>query len=305
MRESSSHPDPIGQASDQYLSFVMIEKGLAHQTIEAYRRDLNRFSHHLRSQGYRSFVDVDHAAVRHYLLHLRQQGLTPRSRARHLVTLRGLFKYLCAEKIIDVDPVRGIDLPRIGMRLPDAISAEEMKALLSAPDEHRPMGLRDAAMIELAYATGLRVSELVNLKVADVNLEAGFVRATGKGAKQRVVPMGKQAIECLQRYLQQARPVLLKEKSSPTLFVARAGRPMSRQGFWKLLKKYALKANIRQSISPHTLRHSFATHLLEGGADLRAVQVMLGHVDIATTQIYTHITNDRLRKVHAAHHPRG
>jgi integrase/recombinase XerD len=198
-----------------------------------------------------------------------------------------------------------VDLPRSGLKLPDVLSFNAIDQLLKAPDVDKPNGARDAAMLELMYAAGLRVSELVGVKVQDVNLEAGFVRVYGKGSKERVVPIGQHAIRAIRNFVEQARPQLLKKKASPYLFVARAGRPMTRQGFWKLIKRYALAAGIKQTISPHSLRHSFASHLLEGGADLRAVQIMLGHVDISTTQIYTHVAREQLKRLHQAYHPRG
>jgi len=198
-----------------------------------------------------------------------------------------------------------IDLPKSGLRLPEVLSFKDVEKLLSAPESAKPRGCRDAAMIELLYAAGLRVSELVNLKIQDANLEAGFVRVFGKGSKERVVPIGLYAKEKISLYLEASRPSLLKTLVSPYLFVGRAGKPMTRQGFWKLLRKYAQTAGINKNVSPHSLRHSFASHLLEGGADLRAVQVMLGHVDISTTQIYTHVARERLKSIHTQFHPRG
>ena len=209
------------------------------------------------------------------------------------------------EKIIELSPAQLVELPKQGQKLPDVLSQSEIELLLSSPDKTIPTGVRDAAMIELLYAAGLRVSELTLLKLQDVNLEACFTRVFGKGSKERVVPFGRYARESLDLYIQHARPLLLKTFTSPFLFVARAGNPMTRQGFWKLLKRYALKAGIPKNITPHTLRHSFASHLLEGGADLRTVQVMLGHVDISTTQIYTHVARKHLKEMHEKFHPRG
>jgi integrase/recombinase XerD len=209
------------------------------------------------------------------------------------------------EKIIDYDPARLIDLPKSGLKLPDVLSVAEVELLLNMPDTGKPLGKRNAAMLELIYAAGLRVSELVNLKLLDLNLEACFVRVLGKGSKERVVPIGTCAKEKIDDYITIARPLLLKSQMSPYLFIARAGKPMTRQGFWKLLKQYARQGGIQKKITPHSLRHSFASHLLEGGADLRAVQIMLGHVDISTTQIYTHIAREHLRQMHEKYHPRG
>jgi integrase/recombinase XerD len=222
-----------------------------------------------------------------------------------LVTLRGFYRYLVQEKIIKYDPARLIDLPKSGLKLPDVLSVSEIKILLSTPDTQTPLGLRNAAMIELLYAAGLRVSELVNLKLLDINTEAGFVRVIGKGSKERIVPIGNYAKNIIDRYVKTARSLLLKGGVSHYLFVARAGKPMTRQGFWKLLKQYALQAGIAKKITPHSFRHSFASHLLEGGADLRAVQIMLGHTDISTTQIYTHVAREHLLQMHAKYHPRG
>jgi integrase/recombinase XerD len=239
-----------------------------------------------------------------YLIDLRDSGLGKRSRARHLVALRGFYKYLVHEKIIRHNPVNVVDLPKIGFRLPDVLMASEVIALLDAPDIGSPKGKRDSAMLELLYAAGLRVSELVNIAVQDVNTEVSFVRVFGKGAKERVVPIGSIASEKVNDYVKTARPLLLKSQVSRYLFVAWRGRPMTRQGFWKLIKKYAQASGIEKRVTPHSLRHSFASHLLEGGADLRSVQMMLGHTDIATTQIYTHVAFGHLKDVHTRFHPR-
>ena len=224
--------------------------------------------------------------------------LGARSRARHLVSIRGIYRFLLSEKIIKNDPSRLVDLPKLSLKLPDVLAVDEVSGLLKTPDTSKPLGARDAAMLELLYAAGLRVSELVNLKLRDINLEAGFVRVMGKGSKERVVPIGQHAKTKIENYIENYRGPALKNKLSPYLFIARAGKPISRQGFWKLLRRYADQARIHKKISPHSLRHSFATHLLEGGADLRAVQVMLGHVDISTTQIYTHVTRKHLQELH-------
>ena len=287
------------------MNYLTVEKGLAAATLESYGQDLGRFAGFLKSSRIHDITDTDTAVILKYLIFLRKANLTAKSRARHLVTLRGFFKFLVGEKLLKKDPARVIDLPKTGLQLPDVLSVDEIAAILNAPDVLRPKGLRDAAMLELLYAAGLRVSELVHLKLQDVNLEAGFVRAFGKGSKERVVPVGSQARGKISEYLKTARPILLKNLVSPYLFVAHAGKPMTRQGFWKLLKKYALLAGIEKDITPHSFRHSFASHLLEGGADLRAVQLMLGHVDISTTQIYTHVARDHLKKMHEKYHPRG
>ncbi|MDJ0722492.1 MAG: site-specific tyrosine recombinase XerD [Desulfobacterales bacterium] len=298
-------PDHIDEGIERYLAYMTVEKGLAPNTREAYGRDLLRFGAFLRDAGFHHYGDTDPAVVLQYLIELRRQGLQARSRARHLVTLRGFFRFLQNENIIATDPTRLIELPKSGLHLPGVIPVEAIQRLLAAPERDRPRGMRDAAMLELLYAAGLRVSELVALDLKHLNLEAGFVRVFGKGSKERIVPIGRQAQNALRTYLESGRPHLMQQRTGSHAFVARQGRPMTRQGFWKLLKKYARQAGIRVAISPHTLRHSFASHLLEGGADLRAVQIMLGHADIATTQIYTHVTAERLKAVHRRYHPRG
>lgn len=297
--------DTIDNLVDRYINYLLVEKGLSATTIDAYSADLSRYTAYLTASGAGGVSDNDTQLLLRYLIDMRDEGLTPRSRARHLVSIRGFYRFLVQEKILPADPAALIDLPKSGLRLPDVLSVEEVKRLLDAPDMTRPAGFRDAAMLEMLYAAGLRVSELIRLKLLDVNLEAGFVRVFGKGARERVVPIGKHARDKLEEYLASFRPQLLKQSSSAYLFVARAGKPMTRQGFWKLLKKYALQADILKTVSPHSLRHSFASHLLEGGADLRTVQIMLGHVDIATTQIYTHVARDQLKKMHRRYHPRG
>lgn len=290
---------------DRYTNYLVVEKGLSRATIESYGSDLARFQRFLVGNRIKRIQDADTAAVLKYLLKLRDDGLGIRSRARHLVTLRGFFRFLVQEKVINQDPARLIDLPKSGLKLPDVLSANEIARLLETPDTTRHKGLRDAAMLELLYAAGLRVSELLALKLRDINLEAGFVRVLGKGSKERLVPVGEHARQKVQEYIKTARPALLKNRTSAYLFFGRAGRPMSRQGFWKLVKQYALAAGCDKNITPHTFRHSFASHLLEGGADLRAVQMMLGHVDISTTQIYTHVTRDHMKRMHEQYHPRG
>ncbi len=289
---------------DQYLNYLLVEKGLSKKTIESYSSDLTRYLKFLKTIKISTISNADTPAILKHLISLRNAGLGSRSRARHLVTIRGFYKFLIEEKVIKNDPTRVIDLPKSGLRLPDVLSFEEVKRLIDTPDINKPTGARDAAMIELLYAAGLRVSELVNLRIQDVNLEACFVRVFGKGSKERVVPIGLYAKEKIDYYIKTFRPKLLKNIASPYLFVARAGRPITRQGFWKLIKKYGQLAGITRRIKPHSLRHSFASHLLEGGADLRSVQIMLGHVDISTTQIYTHVAREHLKKIHEKFHPR-
>jgi integrase/recombinase XerD len=290
---------------DRYIQFLLMEKGLSKNTIESYSNDLTNYIHFLQAMGIGNLSETDSPAILKHLIHLRESGLSARSRARHLVAIRGFYRFLTSENYISSDPSRIIDLPKTGLKLPDTLSFEEIHGLLQCPDATTPKGARDAAMLELLYGAGLRVSELVRLTLRDVNLEAGFVRVFGKGSKERLVPIGSHARSKIQFYLEGARSVLLKTVRSNYLFVARSGRPMTRQGFWKLLRKYALQTGIAKKITPHTFRHSFASHLLEGGADLRSVQVMLGHADISTTQIYTHVGRKHLKHIHEKYHPRG
>lgn len=295
----------INHLIDQYINYLLVEKGLSNATISSYSADLLRFSEFLVSKKITGIEEADTVAILKYLIDLRDDGLDIRSRARHLVTLRGFYRFLISEKIISKDPVRLIDLPKFGFKLPHVLSVDEISVLLNTPDPEKPKGARDAAMLELLYAAGLRVSELLHVKIRDLNLESGFVRVMGKGSKERIIPIGSHAITKLDAYIKHARPKLLKHHTSSYVFAVRAGKPMTRQGFWKLVRQYAKAAGYEKKISPHTFRHSFATHLLEGGADLRAVQMMLGHSDISTTQIYTHVARDHMKRMHEKFHPRG
>jgi integrase/recombinase XerD len=288
---------------DAYLAHLKVERGLGARTIEAYARDLSGFAalldgHHV------ALCDADAGTIAAYLVSLSQSGLTARSQARHLSSLRGFFKYCVAEKELKRDPTELVEGPKLSRRLPSVLSRDEVLRLLSAPDETTPRGIRDAAMLSTMYAAGLRVSELTNLALGDLNLEAGFVAAFGKGDKRRIVPIGEVAVEKTAVYLRDVRGLWAKP-GARAVFVTGRGGPMTRQGFWKLVKRYAAAAGIVKKISPHKLRHSFATHLLLGGADLRAVQTMLGHADIATTEVYTHVTGEHLNRMHARYHPRG
>jgi integrase/recombinase XerD len=247
----------------------------------------------------------ERAHLRRYVSELRGRGVGARSAARALATLRGLFRHLLERGVITQDPTLELETPRLMRGLPYYLSGEQVEALLAAPDVSKPLGLRDRAMLETLYATGLRVSELVGLRMPQVRLDPGYVRVMGKGSKERVVPIGKTAYDCVRRYVDEARPRLLKAKTTEVLFLNRFGGALSRQGLWKIIIHYAQKAGLQKNVHPHTFRHSFASHLLEGGADLRAVQVMLGHADISTTQIYTHVTRDRLKEIHRKYHPRG
>lgn len=295
----------INALIDRYINFLLVEKGLASATLSSYSADLQRFYVFLVSKKIKTISGADTIAILKYLIDLRDDGLDIRSRARHLVTLRGFFKFLAAEKMISSDPARLIDLPKFGLKLPHVLSVNEITHLLGAPDIKKPRGLRDAAMLEMLYAAGLRVSELLYIKIRDLNLESGFVRVMGKGSKERIIPIGSHAVSTTSDYLKHARAKILKHHTSAYVFVARAGNPMTRQGFWKIVKQYATAKGFEKKISPHTFRHSFASHLLEGGADLRAVQMMLGHSDISTTQIYTHVARDHMKRMHEKFHPRG
>jgi len=296
---------PFSSIIDSYLNYLLIEKGLSSNTLEAYSKDINRHIEFLKKNSIDDITGSDTAAILKYMIELRKDGLTSRSRSRHLVSLRGFYKFLVQEKVIRKDPTSVVDLPKTGLALPDVLSRDDLQALLHTPDFTTHRGIRDTAMLELLYAAGLRVSELVGLKLQNVNTEACFIRVFGKGSKERIVPIGQFAKDRIDSYIKTARPGLLKSTMSQYLFVARAGKPMTRQGFWKLLKRYASLAGIKKHVTPHSLRHSFASHLLEGGADLRSVQLMLGHADISTTQIYTHVAHDHLKHIHKKFHPRG
>ena len=290
---------------DSYLHYLVVEKGLSRNTIESYGRDLRVFLDFVEGRGIRSFRQVTRGDVLAFLKELQGRGLSVRSVSRALISLRGLFRFLLLEGHLEEDPVEEMEVPRPPRSLPHVLSLQEVERILEAPDPGTPLGVRDRAMLELLYATGMRVSELVGLPPEGVDIQVGFVRVKGKGDKERVIPIGEVARERLDIYLREGRPRLLKGRESPYLFVNRQGRGLSRQGIWKLIKRYALQAGVLTPITPHTLRHSFATHLLERGADLRFVQVMLGHADIGTTQIYTHLNQEYLRKIYQQYHPRA
>jgi integrase/recombinase XerD len=296
----------LDDAIDRYLDHLKVERNLSANTLESYARDLRQLGEFLATRGLGSVADIGAVEITEFQRRRAGSAVSARSRARALSAIRGLFKFLRAERLVDADPTTAIDAPRLVPALPVVLSVAEVDALLAAPDRGDPRGLRDAAMIETMYATGLRVSELVALRLDDVDLRRGVVRATGKGKKQRLVPIGEQAGALIARYLGEARPGLVRPGPPPAaLFLTRLGRAMTRQSFWKIITAYARAAGIGKKLSPHKLRHSFATHLVERGADLRAVQAMLGHADIATTQIYTHVSRAALRSLHTKHHPRG
>jgi integrase/recombinase XerD len=295
----------MNQLLDQFLHYLVVEKGLSKNTIEAYGHGLNRFLNHLSEKGVREWVKVTKFDVKAFLLFLKRQGLSTKTVVRNLVAIRTFFKFLVQEGALEVNPVEELESPKLAKTLPKILSLKEVEQLLEQPNPQTPIGMRDRAMLELLYATGMRVSELTQLPINQINLEGGYVLVYGKGSKERMVPLGREAMRWVDLYLKTARDKLAKGKESPYLFINRSGKGMSRQRFWKTLKAYGLRAGIRKRISPHLLRHSFASHLLERGADLRSVQIMLGHVDISTTQIYTHVTGERLKKVHQRYHPRG
>ena len=293
------------QRLDQFLHYLIVEKGLSKNTIEAYGHGLNRFLDHLKGKGVHEISDIGKFEVRAFLLTLKRKGLSAKTIVRNLVAIRTFFRFLVQEGILTTNPVEEIESPKIAKTLPEILTLKEVEQLLEQPNLQSPLGIRDRAMLEVLYATGMRVSELTQLPINQVNLEGGYVLIFGKGSKERIVPLGSESIKWLALYLEMVRGRLSKGKESPILFISRWGREMSRQRFWKNLKEYGRRAGIRKRITPHLLRHSFASHLLERGADLRSVQMMLGHVDISTTQIYTHVTGERLKKIHQRYHPRG
>ena len=301
---ATGHDEASRQVIERFLDAQWLERGLSENTLTAYRNDLN---------GLASWLALRHcgiaAARREDLLEYLSQrvinGARPRTTARLLSSLRRFYRYLVREGRLSGDPTVRIDMPRIGRPLPDSLSEEEVGMLLDAPSVSEALGLRDRAMLELLYACGLRVSELVNLTMEQVDLTQGVVRLMGKGSKERLVPLGEEAVDWLQRYIAQSRPELASGVSARPLFITRRGKSMTRQAFWYRLRHYAIKSGINKTLSPHTLRHAFATHLLNHGADLRVVQMLLGHSDLSTTQIYTHVARERLKELHSRHHPRG
>jgi integrase/recombinase XerD len=290
---------------DLYLDYLTVERGLAPNTRASYSADLLKFLTYLKAGGISDWSQVRYSEVMGFLSQSQEQGLAPRSRARMLSALRGFFKFMLRDSHLRESPVANLASPRLRRQLPVILSVAEVERLLARPNLELPLGQRDTAMLEVLYGTGLRVSELVALTMGRVNLEVGFLVVLGKGSRERIVPAGEAATEAVRSYVKEARPLLLKGRTTETLFVTNRGAAMTRQGFWKLLKKYGREAGLKKKLSPHILRHSFATHLLERGADLRSVQMMLGHADISTTQIYTHVARERLREVHKKYHPRA
>jgi integrase/recombinase XerD len=299
VKKGAFHEDHL---LDQFMGQLKVEKGLARNTIESYNRDLMGFFSFLRER-HLTPTEVTQEDLVSFIEQKKTQ-VSAQSLARCLVSLRMFYRFLVTDGKISINPARLLGIPRLYQHLPHVLNRDEVDTILTQPDQNTPPGSRDKAMLELLYATGLRASEVIGLKMSDVNLEAGYLRTLGKGSKERIIPMGSKAIDSLKHYMLDTRASLLKKGTTSYLFLNSRGGKLTRQGLWKILKKYALKAGITKTITPHTLRHSFATHLLEGGADLRSVQVMLGHADISTTQIYTHVARERLKEVHEKYHPR-
>ena len=285
-----------------FLDHLWVEFGLSRNTVLAYRNDLDNLTRFLAARG----ADTVMAAEADLLDFMGQaDAISARTKARRLSSMRRYYQYLVRERVVNADPTVRLEAPRLGRRLPKSLSEKDVEALLAAPNPSTAMGLRDRAMLEVLYATGLRVSELVSIELTQINMRQGVVRVVGKGNKERLVPLGEEALDWLQRFLDESRAEFCRGRPTEALFPTRSGRGMSRQAFWYMIKKYARKAGIKTALSPHTLRHAFATHLLNHGADLRVVQMLLGHSDISTTQIYTHVASERLKSLHATHHPRG
>jgi integrase/recombinase XerD len=297
--------EPVNALIDRFCDHLWLEDGLADQTLAAYRRDLQAFAAWLDKERARTLNAAVAGDIEAWLAWRFARHTQPRSAARYTSTLKRFYRYLLRENLIAIDPTLNLDSPKLPRSLPKTLTEADVERLLDSNDTDAPLGLRDRAMLETLYATGLRVSELVGLKLTAVNVNDGVLRVTGKGNKDRLVPLGEEAVAWLRRYLAEARPVLMEKNLSDAVFVTARGDGMTRQAFWYLIKRRARAAGINRPLSPHTLRHAFATHLLNHGADLRVVQMLLGHSDISTTQIYTHVARERLKKLHAQHHPRG
>ncbi|WP_155590396.1 site-specific tyrosine recombinase XerD [Lysinibacillus cavernae] len=294
-------------AVEDYIHFIQVERQLSVNTLASYRRDLESYVFFLKeAEGMADFSRVERTTILRHLEQLRAQGKTSRTVARHISSIRSFHQFLLREKRAETDPTVHLEMPTIEQKLPNILSIEEIEALLTAPNRSKPQGIRDLAMLELLYGSGMRISELIALDLADIHLTMGFVRVFGKGGKERIIPLGKSALSAINAYLNGARGQLQgKHPKTDAFFINQRGKRLTRQGCWKLMKEHALKAGIQHELTPHILRHSFATHLVENGADLRAVQEMLGHADISTTQIYTHISKTRLSEVYKQFHPRA
>ena len=290
---------------DEFCDALWLEDGLARNTLDSYRRDLVKFEKWLATNRKESLRGASRADLLGFLAHQVQRKTKATSASRALSSLKRFYRYLLRQGKVKADPTLNIDAPKLPRPLPKSLTEQDVEALLAAPDVERPLGLRDRAMLETLYASGLRVSELVTLKVTQVSQDMGVVRVTGKGAKERLVPLGEEALAWIRRYMKEGRPAVLSGRASEALFVTGRGEAMTRQAFWHLIKRHAARVGLAKPLSPHTLRHAFATHLLNHGADLRVVQLLLGHSDISTTQIYTHVARERLKQLHARHHPRG
>ncbi|MGM9943978.1 MAG: site-specific tyrosine recombinase XerD [Lysinibacillus sp.] len=292
---------------EDYIHFIRVERQLSANTLASYRRDLESYAQHL--QDVQQLKDYNEVRREHILLHLenlRTEGKTARTVARHISSIRSFHQFLLREKVTTTDPTVHLEMPQVEQKLPRVLSIEEIDALIAAPDRSKPQGVRDIAMLELLYASGMRISELIELNIEDIHLTMGFVRVFGKGRKERIIPLGRGALNAMSKYLERARYELQgKYPKTDALFISHRGKRLTRQGCWKIIKTHAEKARINKELTPHVLRHSFATHLIENGADLRAVQEMLGHADIATTQIYTHVSKTRLSEVYKQFHPRA
>jgi integrase/recombinase XerD len=289
---------------ETFIDYLRVEKGLAVNSIYSYNKDLEKYANHLRDKGIDDPKKITRKNITDFLFILRKR-VCVNSIARILSTVKNFHKFLLREKITPSDPANLIEAPKLEKKIPNFLSLDEVTRVLKVPNLKKPQGIRERAILELMYATGLRVSELVKLKISDINLDVGFIKCKGKGSKERIVPVGKISQNFLQKYLDEARPKLLSKKESIYIFLAQGARPISRQSVWKMIKKMVGRAGVKKKVSPHTIRHSFATHLLEGGADLRSVQEMLGHTSITTTQIYTHINQRRLKSIHSKFHPRA
>jgi integrase/recombinase XerD len=289
---------------DTFLNYLSVERGLSRNTLISYQDDLRSYIDFIINRHIDALSKTTKNDIIDFMLYQKDKGLAANSIARHLAAIKVFYRFLVRERILKTDPTSLIDSPKLWKKIPETLSLNEVDALLNQPNVRDRQGIRDRAILETLYATGMRVSEAVNLKLDNINLDIGFLRCIGKGNKERVIPLGKKAIISLKRYLGISRPQLLKKKESEFLFLSRLGKKISRQSLWKIIKRYARGAKIKKPISPHILRHSFATHLLERGADLRSVQEMLGHANISTTQIYTHINKERLKAIHKMFHPR-
>lgn len=289
----------------EFIDYLSVEKGLSKNTLESYTRDLRSFCQYLKVCGISTFEETSRNHIVGFLLTLKQAGKATATLSRNLASIRSLYAYLFQERRLTENPAADLESPKLEKKLPRVLSTQEVDVLLEQPDNLQITGIRDRSMLEVIYATGIRVTELMTLDTSDINLDAGFIRCTGKGSKERIIPVGSVAIRYIDVYLNESRPKLVKHSGEQALFVNQHGKRLTRQGFWKILKKYARQAGIGKEITPHTMRHSFATHLLENGADLRSVQEMLGHADISTTQIYTQVTKRKLRDVYEKTHPRA